>query len=175
MTEPSTETLQDRIMNKARELTRVKSEIARIEEELSTAKKYAESIENHDLPDLLEEAEMKEFVDLQGRKFSLKERVFVNLKAASRPAFFDWCRKNGLAGIIKTKVEVPFAAGQDEKADELMKAISELGHIAGKETKVESSTLRATAKKRLNSGDDWPEDIAPTTVMNVVEMKVPKK
>lgn len=167
-------TIQEKINEKSKDLLRGYSEIARLEDELKKAKAFVEGIEKHELPELMEEAELKEFVDTDDRKFTLSESVFVNLTVSNRREFFDWCRKNGLAGIIKTKVEIPFGAGEDEKAQELARKIQADGFRTGIDVKIESSTLRATAKKRLESGDFWPEKLAPTTVVKSVKVKEPK-
>lgn len=171
---------------KADELLQAQSDVARLEDELKTAKARVEAIATHEMPEIMDDAEVSEFTMTDGTKFSIKESTFVNLKVENRAAFYAWCEANGLAGVIKSTIEIPFGVGDVDKADQLIALLGEgveLGEgadgvekfQAGRTSKVEASTLRKLAKDRLAEGESWPEDLAPASIVKTVQVKAPKK
>lgn len=170
-------TPHEKMIEKGKELVQVQRDIARLEDEIKAAKKREAEIADHEMPELMDEAEVKEFVTPAGRKVSIKEKIVVQLKEANRPAMFEWCRKNGLAGVVKNTIEV--VMGQGREANDNTDALAELAEAAGVElhrkSKIEPSTLRRLARERHEAGEMWPEDIAPMTILRTVEIKEPKK
>ena len=123
------DTAHEKMIEKAKEMVALEREIARLEDELKAAKTRHEVVSTQEMPEIMDEADVAEFVTPGGKKFSIKEQVFVALKAADRPKMFAWCRENGLAGVVKTSVEV--AMGQGGEANDNADALVELANEAG--------------------------------------------
>lgn len=182
MEEQTTKTVQQRLTEKAAELRRAQSEVSRIEDELAEAKKIVEGIER-EMPEIMEEAEMASFSDLDGNTFTINEKVFVNLLAEDRQRFYQWCEQNNLGGLIKSTIEIPIAKGKVKLACQLMEVLSEglnLGDEvvqfqSGRTSKIEPATLSKLARERLTNGEAWPTDMAKISIVKTVKVKEPKK
>ena len=173
----------DAVRAKADELLAAEAEVARLEADLDNAKKRADSIAR-EMPEIMEENEVAELTLTDGTKFVVKSSTFVNLTKDNRSAFYQWCEEHGLAGVIKTTISVPVGKGEIDKADQLIALLGEGVELtedgvvkfeAGRESKIEPSTLRKLANDRLEAGEDWPQDLAPISIVEKVEIKRPKK
>lgn len=136
-----------------------KAEQGRLEKALKAVKGRIEDIEERQMPEVMDRLSLTDVTTTGGARVQLKESIHCSIPADKRERAYAWLRDNGEGGLIKTTVSVPFGVKEIDKADDLAKRLAEEGMEAAEERKVEPSTLRAWAKRRLEEGHEVPEDL----------------
>lgn len=136
-----------------------KEELARLEKQVKAVKARIEDVEERQMPEVMDRLSLKDATTTSGARVQLKESVHCSIPADKRERAYKWLRANGEGGLIKTTVSVPFAIDKVDDADALAKRLAEEGLEAAEEMKVEPSTLRAWAKRRLENGEEVPDDL----------------
>jgi len=163
-----------RLVGLAELLVKQKSKVADLEDQLKAAKADAFRTEREDLPELMSEVGMSEFVLEDGSKVSVKEEVDASITEAKRDAAVAWLVDNGFGGLIKTTVTASFAKGDREAAVELAERMSQDGIIAELKEVVHPATLKSFVKEQLTNGEEIPFDtfsIRPYNIANISPAK----
>ena len=138
----------------AEELFSVEADVARLNEELKTAQRRAQSLTEHEIPEAMDTAGVQDITTMSGLVIEVKDEVKAgDLK---KPTGLDWLRTIGEAGCIKTAVTVPFATGSENDADEFVERLSGEGILATKAAVVNHMTLKSIIRKKLEDGVDVP-------------------
>lgn len=93
----------------------------------------------------------------KGIKFTVKTYINGSLPKAHVPreAAFRWLRENNLGEIIKNILSVQFPIGDDDRAQEAIEVLTDLGCRNIEVVKsVHPMTLKKEARKKLESGAD---------------------
>ena len=145
------------IAAKAAELNDAESDIDRLEEELKAAKKRAERIAEHELPELMADVEMEELTVAGGFVVKVENNLHAKKRTHAHAQALQWLRDNDQGGLIKTVVGVPFTAGSEADADELVERLGGEGIAAAKAVEVNASSLAAALRRLRKDGVDLPD------------------
>ena len=135
--------------------------VAQLEVKLAKAKDELRDIQEQELPNLMDKLGMKEFQTLSGLKISVTEIIRASISQARADEAHAWLDENGHASLVKRIFAVSF--GRDEEkwarefAADLRRRKREL--TVAEVKKVESATLRAFVKQRLEAGEDLPLEL----------------
>lgn len=152
------------------------AEAAAAEAEFKEKKKRVMRFEEHLIPEAMREAGMQEFTTTAGYKVKIKSDVRASIPKARESEAFKWLEENGHGGLIKRTLEVAFAMGEDDAAQELQEELRERELSVGARKKVESSSLRALLRRMLaDKGKPVPMDIFGASEYDKAEVKSPKR
>lgn len=112
------------------------------------------------IPTVMDEAGMKEFKLLDGKKVTIKPFYSASIAKDRAEEAYNWLRENGHGDLIKTGVNVTFGKNEDEKAQKLVEYIKEVyeREVEAKPS-VHPSTLSAFVKEQVTSGKVLPTDL----------------
>lgn len=145
------------------------ADVARIEAELASAQQEVRSLSEVRIPELMEELGQTTIRTTSGVKLSVAQKVRCgDLKRADGLA---WLRKNGLAGLIKSEVVVPFAKGGDAGAHKLVERLEDLGLTSWLTQRVQWNTLAATIRGQLEDGVDVPLETLGAYLQTVTKIE----
>lgn len=149
-----------RISGLALDQKQAEADVARLEEELKAAQAKLRDIAEHQLPALMDEAEMKICQTRDGITVKVVEKIRGSIPAATAPKAFAWLEEHGHGNLIKREVKVEF--GRDEEAwakkflADLAKRKKPLKHELKRA--VHPSTLASFVTEQLQEGVDIPLD-----------------
>lgn len=148
------------------ELTQLADELAKrdhavflAEEALKACKEEQRQIAEEAIPEKMDEVGMESFTAKSGIKIVVKENVRASIPKKHNVAGLAWLTDNGHGHLIKRKVQLVFAAGEVEKADEVVAGLEAQGLQVGDNATVHASTLAAFVREMLSSGQDIPQDL----------------
>ena len=147
-----------KLQNLAREQEEAEAAVGAAERALKIAKERLANVAEKSLPELMNDLKLETFQLQDGTVIGIKEYVRANIPKAQRDDAFAWLRATGNGKMIKRELGVQLAAGQDEIADTVAKAIDKLGlelDITDKQ-EVHNQTLVAFVKRRLEAGEEIP-------------------
>lgn len=128
-------------------------------EELSRLKAEFDRLNEHDIPNKMDEIGIKTFELTTGEKVGYKDFVNVSIPAAKKQDTFNWLNDHGFGDIIKTDVTMKFGKEESERAKELVHELRERGIGAEAKQAVHPMTLKAFANEQMESGTILPEDL----------------
>lgn len=163
------ENLLGALADAAREFLAEKAEVARLEGELSDAKKRVKELEEKRIPALMEEIGVKEFKLDDGSEIKTKEEVYCSLPKEREAEGFTWLEANGHGSIIKHVIACEFGKGEGEEVAKLRELLDEASLPYKDRESVHPSTLRSWAREEIENGRFPPDDI-----FNVYEATVAK-
>lgn len=115
------------------------------------------------IPSKFEELGLSEFKLDNGYKVSTKLAYYPNIKQENTEAAHQWLVDNG-HDIIKNDVTLKFTKGEQEHVNTVMQFLKEMGYSPENKSSIHAQTLKAWAKKMLESGEDIPDTIDVHTV-----------
>lgn len=140
------------------------AKVKRLESELKQAKLEHGKLEREDLPQLMAELGMSEFVLASGTRIKIKEEVDAAITAANAQAAHRWLEENGFGGLIKTRLQMDFPR-DEHSAESAAAAARELLQEAMPDVpvdvskKVHPQTLKAFVREQMESGNAVPMDL----------------
>lgn len=129
---------------------------------------YAENL----IPSAMEDLSLKSFTTDTGIVISIKEQINASIPDELKPRAFIWLRENNHGALIKHEIKMDFSMGEDEKAVDLMKRLTDEGYAPEEKESVHASTLKAFVTEMLTKGEDLPDAISVHR-RNVADMKIP--
>lgn len=135
--------------------------VLKCEEDLKKAQKLLADIAEGQLPELMDKLRLTEFKTDDGLPIKILDKIRASIPKAREREAFKWLRDHNNGKLIKRKVSIPFAVGEDKEADKLLKAIAELKLPVEVEDReeVHNQTLVAFVKRQLESGAAIPLDV----------------
>ena len=150
-------------------------EIEDLEKLLKEKKQNLTKLAEQDLPDLMQELNMKDFTLNNGAKVEIQDiasgsipsaTAIMRAKPEDRPELelrqqqcFDWLRSNNAGDLIKSNVEVQFSKGEDEACNEFTKELRERNLFYRRAVGVHHGRLNSFIKEQLAEGKDVPHDL----------------
>lgn len=148
-------------------------EVERCAAELSTAQAKVRVIEEQDIPEIMDVIELETFTTKSGLKISVKETVRCSIPKAQQPDAFAWLRVNGHGRLIKRKLSIDFAMGEEDQAqaflDLNLSAKPDL-EISDAET-IANPTLVKFVREKSEAGEALPTDLFPVFRQRVAKIK----
>jgi hypothetical protein len=111
------------------------------------------------LPVAMEELGVESLKLKSGHSVVVKKGVKASIPAKHVPDALKWLRDNGHGSIIKNEVKISFGRGEEGEADATVSQLEEQGRVVTRKENVNSRTLSAFVKERLEQGDDVPFDL----------------
>jgi|TARA_R110002012_G_scaffold191822_1_gene359527 predicted nuclease with TOPRIM domain len=159
----------------AQRMSDLESEINKLEESLKQRKQDLKMLAEQDLPDLMQELNIKNFTLSNGAKVEVKDVITGSVPSQGaidrakdddkielellQQRCFDWLRDNGLGELIKSNVEVQFGRDEDEKCNAFTEELRNKKLYYKRAVGVHPQSLNATLKERLSEGKDVPVDL----------------
>ena len=135
------------------------AKVAQLAADLKVAQGKVKSLTEFDIPELMDTLEMAAFTTKAGDSISVADKLSAKKLTQKHAAALEWLRANDQAGLIKTLVGIPFTAGSEGDADELVEQLAGEGLAAIKSMEVHHSSLAAAIKQMLKDGVDVPMEL----------------
>jgi hypothetical protein len=152
----------------------LEDEVKHLEEQLKQAKQNLKQVSETDLPDLMNNLNIKEFKLNDGTKVSVNDIISGSIPShgsiqkahgsqrqeiiARQDQCFDHLRMNNAESMIKNNVVVQFQSGEDAKAQRFKKKLESLQLDFIYKSEVHPRTLNAWLKEQIQNGKDIPFD-----------------
>jgi len=141
------------LADQVKSLRTLEDQIKADEELLKNKKRELERISGEVIPTMLSEMGLSSLKLADGSAVDVKPYYGANISEKNREAAYNWLRSNGLGDIIKNEITVAnLAKGQ--------------GYQPTQKLKVESSTLKALVRERIEKDIEMPKDIFNVFVGN---------
>jgi hypothetical protein len=127
------------------------------EQELKDLKDKRKQVSEGHFPDKFAELGLEEIKLDNGMKISVKP--FFSCSIVDQATGFDWLIENGHGGVVKNDVIVPFPAGKNQPALDLMTQLTKQGLPAQRKLGVHWATLNALTREIYTGGGTLPETI----------------
>lgn len=144
---------------------------------LKEAQRAAQKIKEHDLPEAMEDVGLTNLTTSSGLIVKVDNKLHAKALSQAHTKALEWLREKSQAGLIKTTVGVPFSAGSEADADELLERLSGEGIAAAKTCSVHPSSLSAALRRMLEEGEEIPDFMGAyqVTAATVTAAKKAKK
>lgn len=152
-------------------------EVARLEDELSSAKEQLRIVAEVDLPEAMKECGVKDFTTTAGLTVKLKEDVNVGIAAPRREEAYQWLIDHEFGGLIKSQLGMSFDRDHLSDAVKLAEKLKKQGYEIDMSQSVHYQTLKAFVKERMADTDSelvFPLDLFGARPFQVAVVK-PRK
>ena len=172
---PSSDNEIGAIADMASRMLDLQDEINRTEELLKKQKQDLTKLAEQDLPDLMQELNIKDFTLSNGAKVQVDDFISGTVPSAGaidrakgddrvnmeirQQHCFDWLRGNGAGDLIKNNVEVQFGRNEDDVCDEFAVELNSRAINYKRSVGVHPSTLNSFIKERMSEGKEVPHDL----------------
>lgn len=145
----------------ADELIAAQREVARIQEELTTANNVVKDITENRIPSVAEGLEGK--FDLgNDRVLEIKEDIRASVAGDRLVPAVQWLDENNYSSIVKRTLVFEFGKDDDEKVKKFKESVApiikEQKLVMKEKTAIHPQTLLAWVKERLKEGDKIPSE-----------------
>jgi len=163
-------------------------EIDSLENLLKEKKQSLTKLAEQDLPDLMQELNVKEFTLNNGAKCEIQDITSGSIPSASAIAraktdedknelevrqqqCFDWLRNTGNGSLIKSNVEVQFGKDEDKACNEFTEELRKKNLYYRRAIGVHPGSLNSMLRERLSDGKDVPSDLFKLYVGRKAKLK----
>ena len=147
------------------------SRIEKSENNLKDLKKEHDRLSGEVIPTMMAEMGLAHLKLSDGSTVDVKPNYSASITIANREKAFQWLRDNNLGDIIKNEISVSFGSFEDNKATDYVALAQERGYQPTQKLKVESMTLKALVRERLEAGKSMPTEIFNVFVGNKTTIK----
>ena len=165
-----TENIQS-LADQVERLNTFQKEIEIQEEALKQKKKDFEHLSAEVIPTMMAEMGLSHLKLMDGSSVDVKPNYSASITIANKDAAFQWLRDNNLGDIIKNEISVSFGSFEDNKAADYASLAAERGYQPTQKLKVESMTLKALVRERLENGKEMPTELFNIYVGNKTTIK----
>ncbi len=102
---------------------------------------------------------LSSFVLKDGTKLKIETFYRGSIPKAREGEAFQWLYENGHEDLIKNEVKCAFGKGEDEKAEQLMRTLTDSHFNYESKKAVHPSTLKAFVREQLENGKSLPLDL----------------
>ena len=159
----------------AQQMFDLEEEIVAIELSLKQKKQDLNKLANQDLPDLMQELNIKDFSLNNGAKVKVEDVVSASVPSQSsiirakgddkaeleirQQQCFEWLRANGGAELIKSNVEVQFGRDEDALCNEFTQELKNRSLHYKRAIGVHPATINSFIKEKIDNGQNIPRDL----------------
>jgi hypothetical protein len=145
--------------------------VQQAENALATAQAALRQVQEIDLPDAMLAAGCKAFTLDSGDSIKVVEGISASLSAEKRVAACAWLRDHGYGDLVSDDVTLSFGKGQEDKARALAVELIGRGLIPRVVTNVNTGTLKALIREKMEEGVDMPLDTLGAYLWRKAEIK----
>ena len=163
------------ITEMGQEMFNLQKEINELNDLLKQKKQSLMKLAEQDLPDLMQELNVKDFTLNNGAKCEIEDitsgsipstGAIIRAKGDDRNELeirqqrcFDWLRANNAGSLIKSNVEVQFGKDEDKACNDFTNELRERNMFYSRATSVHHKSLNSLIRERLEQGKDVPHDL----------------
>ena len=163
------------VADMARKMQDLAHEINRLEDSLKQKKQDLKMLAEHDLPDLMQELNIRDFTLTNGSKVEIKDVITGSVPSQGaidrakgddkdelrirQQQCFEWLRQNGGADLIKSNVEVQFGRNEDDACNEFTNELRARHMHYKRGVGVHPGSLNSFIKERLAEGKEVDLDL----------------
>ena len=167
----------------------LRDEIDELTRQLKEKEQRLKSLTEQEMPDLMQELNVKNFTLTDGSKVSLVDIVSASIPSAGaiekakgdnreelyerQQQCFDWLRDNGGGELIKSNVEVQFGKGEDNSCTEFKKELRDKKIFYRDSMGVHPQSLKAFITECFGRGINVPSDIFKLYTGQKVQIRRP--
>ena len=153
----------------------LENEITRIDELLKQKKQDLTKLAEQDLPELMQELNVRDFTLSNGSKVEVNDIVSGSVPSVSaidrakgddkvtleirQQQCFEWLRVNKAGDLIKSNVEVQFGRNEDEDCNAFAKELSDRKIYYKRSVGVHPASLNSYIKERMSEGKEVPHEL----------------
>ena len=165
----------DILSQQSYKLQSLENQIDKQEKLIKKLKELHDNLSSEIIPDILAEQGITSIKLSDGSMIEIRKVFSCTLPkdVNKREACYQWLRQNDLGDIVKNSVSVDFGKGEDNRAKDFFGSAVDQGLEPSQSSKVESSTLRALYRERVEAGLDMPSDLFHTYVKD--QTKISRK
>ena len=141
------------------------------EENLKLLKKKRDHISGEVIPTMMTEMGLSELKLSDGSHLKVSTSYKAHITEANKETAFNWLRTNGLGDIIKNEISVSFGSNEDTRAADYANLAKSQGLQPTRKMKVESMTLKALVRERIEANKEMPADIFSIYAENKTTIK----
>jgi hypothetical protein len=143
----------------ATKMQELQKTIASLEDDLKQAKEVLRVVEEQELPEAMQGANLKEIKLTNGAKVTINEFYKGYISEKNREKAHAWLLANNHGGIIKHEVNLKFGKDEGDKAADAVASLQQKGLDPAVKETVHPQTLNAFVKEQMTSGKDLPADL----------------
>lgn len=151
----------------------LQDELAELELKAKQKKEQLDKISRIDIPELMEEAELASFTFDDGTVVEIRHEFACSISEDRKGVAFDWLRKHGFGGLIKTSVVASFGRDEDDKALKLAADLTKKKFVTKLIEVVHPQTLKAFIREQREKGKVVPD--ATFGIYNYNETKITRQ
>ncbi len=165
-----------RITTNGELLLKLRKQLAELGLQSADVQKSITTLEQVTLPALFDEAGVKTIglEDAEGHVMERAENVYASISQVNAADAAAWLIKNGYGAIVKAKILVELEKEETKLLKTVRTALDHENVAFQESTTVNSATLKAFVKERLEAGTVLPSSIT-VHVQPVVTVKAPRK
>ena len=129
------------------------------EDEIKGTKAQIQKVSGDIIPTMMSEMGLAELKLHDGSHLKDSTSYKAHITEANKEAAFNWLRENNLGDIIKNEISVSFGNNEDNKAADYAELAKSQGLQPTQKMKVESMTLKALVRERIEAGKEMPTEI----------------
>lgn len=148
-----------KVLHRVNQLTEVNKKLAELEVKQKALQEEARRLEEYEIPLAMDEANISKLTLTSGQVLKIKNILVCSLPKDKEEIGFEWLRQHNFGDLIKRDVVAKFGKGEEKKADELTKKLSELGFQYTDKSSVHYQTMNAFAREQIEAGKQLPEEI----------------
>lgn len=134
-------------------------EVEDLENRLKEKQEALKQIQEKDLPEALSECGLSEIKLVDGSKVTVKPFYQANPPKETYDKAMSWLRDNGHGDLIKNDVTVSFGKGEDDRAVDFKRFLSDNGTSYTDKTGVHPMTFKAFVREQVETGQNLPFDL----------------
>lgn len=169
----SNEALQE-IAALATQQRTIEKEITSLEKRLEELSEKHRHLSQGLIPEAMMSVGMVEFILKDGTRVEIDKFYAAKIPDDQADGAFAWLRKHGFESIIKREVKCSFGKGEDKSATKAMAALIKLGLTPIDKSGVHPQTLKAFVRERMESGEEFPQQMFGVFVGNRTKLTAPK-
>ncbi len=164
------------VADMAQRVLDLEDEINRLEDALKQKKQDLKVLAEQDLPELMQELNIKDFTLSNGAKVEIKDVIQASVPSQGsidraktedqrvelqmlQQQCFEWLRAQGAGDIIKSNVEVQFGRNEDDACNAFADELRERQIYYKRAVGVHPQTLNSFIKERMSEGKEVPMEM----------------
>ena len=153
-----------------KDLDQLTIDINKKEEELKSLKLQKHLMSTEQIPTMMDEMGVHR-LDVENLSVSLKPLINASIPPTRREEAYQWLRENDLDDIIKNDVIMSFGKGEDNMAGDIMYELEQRGMHPEKKTHINSMTLKAFIRERVEKRLPIDLDLFGAFVARIADIK----